>query len=345
MCGSGAMSWVRNQRIAIRRFSFLGAQSCGPLGLSSRQATRRSPRAHRSTPRGAARRRPGPRWRPGARRPALGSMRACGTSARRRVASTLTRLCPARASSRSSVRSSERSATRTAASTVQPSTKIDMRGQHVPLRIVEQPDAPFDGRAQRALALGQVDRARTQRVEAASQPGEQRSWFQQSGAGGGQLDGERQTIEAPADLHDGERVVVGQREAVAHGLGSIDEQLHGRQRAELLDRRAIRERRHRQWADRILALGPQPEHGAARREDLRGPGSGPGAGRARVRRSRPARGCPARAASAFPRGARPGRPAAADRPRWSRPARQRCAAAPARARRSDASGTNTAPRG
>ena len=40
------------------------------------------------------------------------------------------------------------------------------RGQHLLLGVIEQPDAPFDGRAQRALTFGKVDRAGTQRVEA-----------------------------------------------------------------------------------------------------------------------------------------------------------------------------------
>ncbi len=101
-------------------------------------------------------------------------------------------------------------------------------GQHVLLRVVEQPDAPFDRRAQRALTLGKIDRARTQGVEATSEPSEQCARFQQPCASRGELDGERQTIEAPADLDDGPRVVLGQGEVIADSLGSIDEQPYGR---------------------------------------------------------------------------------------------------------------------
>ena len=136
------------------------------------------------------------------------------------------------------------------------------------LGVIEQPDAPFDGRAQRALTFGKIDRAGTQGVEATSKPSEQCIWFQQSGAGRSELDGQRQTIEAPADLHDGERVVVGQDEVIADGLGSIDEQLDGWPRGQPLDRHALRERGHRQRADRVLALGPKPKRGAARCENL-----------------------------------------------------------------------------
>ncbi len=135
-------------------------------------------------------------------------------------------------------------------------------------RVVEQVDAPFDGCAERALTFGEIDRAGTQRVEHVLEPSEQRIRFEQSGARRGQLDGERQTVEAPADLDNRERVVLGQGEVVADGLGSIDEQLHRGQRRELFDRRLLRERRHAQRADRILPLGAEPQHRAARGQDL-----------------------------------------------------------------------------
>jgi hypothetical protein len=118
------------------------------------------------------------------------------------------------------------------------------------------------------LTFGKIDRAGTQRVEATSEPSEQCIRFQQSGAGRCELDGERQTIEATADLRNGERVIVGQGEVITDGLGSIDEQLDGGQRGQLLDRCPARERRHRQRAHRVIALGPKPKHGAARCEDL-----------------------------------------------------------------------------
>ena len=67
------------------------------------------------------------------------------------------------------------------------------------------------------------------------------------------------------------------REVVADGLGPIDEQRTAGNEPSSLDRRSLRGRRHRQRADGVLALGPKPQHGAARREDLRAPGSGPAA--------------------------------------------------------------------
>ena len=54
-------------------------------------------------------------------------------------------------------------------------------GQHVPLGVLEQPEAPFNGRrAQCALTFGEIDRADTQGVEAISEPIEQCTRFQQS---------------------------------------------------------------------------------------------------------------------------------------------------------------------
>ena len=44
------------------------------------------------------------------------------------------------------------------------------RGQHLPLRVAEQANAPLDGRAQRALARGEIGRAGPQSLEAATEP-------------------------------------------------------------------------------------------------------------------------------------------------------------------------------
>ena len=99
------------------------------------------------------------------------------------------------------------------------------------------------------------------------------------------------------------RVVVGQREVVADGLGPVDEQPHGGQRRQLLERRPLGERRHRQRPTGYSrsARSRSTVRLVAR---IRRRGSAPGADRARRRRRRPARGCPARAASACPRSAR-----------------------------------------
>ena len=86
--------------------------------------------------------------------------------------------------------------------------------------------------------------------------------------------------------------------------GAIDEQLHGGQRCDLFDRRPLRGRRHASARRRVLALRPQPEHGAARGEDLEAGAATTGAGPARVRRRRPVRGCRGSAAPRSRRSAR-----------------------------------------
>jgi hypothetical protein len=113
------------------------------------------------------------------------------------------------------------------------------------------------------LPLREVNRARTQGVEAGRQPVEECRRIEQPGAGGGELDGEGQPVEPPADRRHRRRVRLGQGEVVADGPSSIDEQPHRGQRGQLLQRREFGERRHRQRPDLVLALGPQAEHRAA----------------------------------------------------------------------------------
>ena len=72
----------------------------------------------------------------------------------------------------------------------------------------EQVVAPVDRRAERLLARGQVAWAAGEEVEALLEPGEQRLRREQLRAGGGELDREREAVEADADLGDRGRVRV-----------------------------------------------------------------------------------------------------------------------------------------
>ena len=103
------------------------------------------------------------------------------------------------------------------------------------------------------------------------------------------------------------RVLLGQGEVVADGPGSIDEQLHGGQPSQLLDRRVTENVGTVSGPNRVLALGAEPKHRAARGEDLEPRAARERARRARGRHPRPVRGCPARAGSAFQPDARPRR--------------------------------------
>ena len=75
-------------------------------------------------------------------------------------------------------------------------------GQHMPRLVIEQPDAPFDGRPERALALGQVgSRPRQERERLAEALGRSLD-PQDSHARGRELDRERQSVERPGDPRD-----------------------------------------------------------------------------------------------------------------------------------------------
>ena len=91
---------------------------------------------------------------------------------------------------------------------------------------------------------------------------------QQPGAGCRELDGEREAIQAPADLGDGGRVVLGQREVAADRSGAIDEELHRGERLHLSHRGGVSQRRHGERVDPVLVLGAETQHRPARREDL-----------------------------------------------------------------------------
>ena len=241
MCGSGAMSCARNQPMATRMFSSSARMrsahwACPSAGQSAFATS--APKCP------ACRRWTSARSSLSARRSAASSRTAASmwNLGPGSTASTVTRLCPASASSRSSVRSSVQTGDVHGGLDRPPVDEDRQRGQHPSLGFVEEPDAPLDGRPQRSLPFGEIDRAGAQGVEASFQPRQQGGWVQHPGASGGQLDGERETVDEPADLRDGDDVVVGQGEAVADRLRPIDEELHGRQRGQLVGGRRVRER-------------------------------------------------------------------------------------------------------
>ena len=85
-------------------------------------------------------------------------------------------------------------------------------GEQRPLARLEQLVAPVDRRAQRVLAGGRVARAGREQVKAVLEPREHRRRVEQLGARGGQLEGEREPVEGPADAGDRAGVGIGQRE-------------------------------------------------------------------------------------------------------------------------------------
>ena len=89
---------------------------------------------------------------------------------------------------------------------------------------------PVEGGAQRALALGQVERAVAEHVERVREAAEQRGRRQQPGARGGELEAERHAVEPAADLRSRLAVVV----AAACGAGWPRRRARGRARAPAL---------------------------------------------------------------------------------------------------------------
>ena len=272
-CRFGGPVGVRDQRAEVRSRGARSTSACDLLPASQRSAA--SSRTETS-------------------------MRNRGPVSRRRQ---LTRLCPASASSRSSVRSSA-DRRRAGCGIDRPPVDEDrQRGEHPLLGFVEQPDAPLDGRPQRALAFGEIDRAGARaRRGCRSSRASNAAGIEQSGAGARRTRWRAGRPSRRRQIATGGGVVVGQREVVADGLGPIDEELHGRQRRRARSMRGGVRRTPAPLSgdDGILALGPKAEHGATRREDLQTGSTGRGADRARARRRRPARGCRARARPRLP---------------------------------------------
>jgi hypothetical protein len=125
-----------------------------------------------------------------------------------------------------------------------------------PLGVVEQADAPAHRCTELVLALRHVHRACPERIERSGQAAHERIGFEQSRARGGELDGERQALQASADLDDRSGVGGRQSEVGPHGSGAVEEQGHGRRRRQVVDRHRGRVGRERQRRDRVLALGP-----------------------------------------------------------------------------------------
>ena len=77
--------------------------------------------------------------------------------------------------------------------------------------------------------------------------------------GRGQLDGQREPVEAGADLGDGGRVVVGHRKPGLDGRGSLDEQGHGLELRQPLDRGEMLGVGEPEGWNRVLALPVEAE--------------------------------------------------------------------------------------
>ena len=130
----------------------------------------------------------------------------------------------------------------------------------------QQPVAPGDGVPQRLLPGRPLRLLGGQQFEIPGEPRPQRAGAEQFDARCGELDGERQPVEQPADLRDVVGVVRVELESGPDEPGPLDEQLHRAALAQLRDvpdaGRGQRQRRHR-----VLELAVQVQRTPRGRED------------------------------------------------------------------------------
>ena len=91
----------------------------------------------------------------------------------------------------------------------------------------EEVVAPGDGVAQGTLASGQIAGAVGQHRQALFEAGEHRPWGEEAHPGGGELDGEGQSVEAAADLGDSVDIVGGRGEPGPDSPGPLQKEGHG----------------------------------------------------------------------------------------------------------------------
>ncbi len=104
------------------------------------------------------------------------------------------------------------------------------------------------------LCRGDFAPSRGRELQPILEPAQEGSGWENLCPGRGELDGERQPVEALADLGDDRLRLLVQLEVRAHGAGALDEEKHSLRAGE---------RRHR-----ILALGRDPQGPPARHQHL-----------------------------------------------------------------------------
>ena len=157
------------------------------------------------------------------------------------------------------------------------------------LGLGEEIEAPVDERAEGLLAWDGGAAAGGEKVKAVVEPLDDLLEGEDADAGGGELDGERDAVEPPADLRDEVDVVVGERKGGACDGGAFDEEAHGFKLGEALE--GVRaggdlapvigqgERRERPCglagdAERLAAAGEDAQVGRGAEEGLGEAGAG-----------------------------------------------------------------------
>lgn len=111
--------------------------------------------------------------------------------------------------------------------------------KHGLLSGIQQAIAPFECGAQGFLPRGRAPATAVEQAQAFVQRAGQRHQAQQRHAGRGQLDGQRQAVQAAADIHHRGQVLRGQCEAPVGRLGALGKQRHRATFAGHVQRRAL----------------------------------------------------------------------------------------------------------
>jgi hypothetical protein len=117
--------------------------------------------------------------------------------------------------------------TASAASSVHRPANTDKAAVQPLLVLGEQVVAPVERRPQRALALGEIGGASTERVERPAELVEQRSGREQPQPGRGQLERQGEPVEPPDDGRHVAGVLWGDPELGPYGPGPLLEETHG----------------------------------------------------------------------------------------------------------------------
>ena len=181
--------------------AFEGADLIGALDA----VADRPGRAPHTGGRASARPRPS-RPRPRAARAAYSPI-VCSIRSRSPWPSVCTRALSTSDSSSSRTFSPGSAQTASTSANVHPPAKTAMRRNRRCSGSVEERVAPVDRGAQRLLPLGSVARAGREHVEGVVETLEQRLRRQEPQTGGGELERERQAVQAPADRRDGPGVL------------------------------------------------------------------------------------------------------------------------------------------
>ena len=102
--------------------------------------------------------------------------------------------------------------------------RVPRRRKSRALALVEQVVTPVDERAQRLLARQCVPASAGEQTEALVELIAQLPWRENPHPRRGELDCERDAVEAPADFGNKGRVFVGEREVASDGDGALDEE-------------------------------------------------------------------------------------------------------------------------